>query len=87
MRTTKIVSFSVPPKMEREIQKEAQKEHRTISEYLREAVRQYMARSDLEVTRKKISTRLKKKGISPQDVSKIIDELRWKLLAQESFSL
>ena len=46
MRTTKVIAFSVPPEFELEIQKHAQAEHRTISEYLREAVRKYMSASE-----------------------------------------
>ena len=42
MRTTKIIAFSVPPGFERAIQQRAKAEHRTVSEYLREAVREYM---------------------------------------------
>src|SRR5690606_28208267 len=51
MRTTKVVTFSVPPEFEIRIQEHARLEHRTVSEYLREAVRQYMDLSKFEVAR------------------------------------
>lgn len=68
MRTTKVLAFSVPPELENEIQKHAKAEHRTISEYIREAVRQYMSLREFEQTRKSVSKRLKKKGLKPSDV-------------------
>jgi CopG family transcriptional regulator/antitoxin EndoAI len=76
MRSSKIMSFSVPPEFEEKIQKLAKREHRTISEFLREAVRQYMATRDLEETRQKVSARLAKEGVSENDVEDAVAELR-----------
>ena len=76
MRTTKIIAFSVPPRFEREIQQHAKAEHRTVSEYLREAVRQYMTLREFERTRKTVSKRLKKKGINPADVEAVLSDVR-----------
>jgi CopG family transcriptional regulator/antitoxin EndoAI len=76
MRTTKVMAFSVPPDFEDEIQKHAKAEHRTISEYLREAVRQYMELREFEQTRKSVSKRLKKKGRKPSDVDAALARLR-----------
>jgi metal-responsive CopG/Arc/MetJ family transcriptional regulator len=42
MRTTKILAFSVSAEMEAEIQNQAKAERITLSEFIREAVRQYM---------------------------------------------
>jgi Arc/MetJ-type ribon-helix-helix transcriptional regulator len=78
VRTSKIIAISVPPKFEQEIQKHAQYEHRTISEYVREAVRKYMSFQEFEEASKRVSKRLKKKGLGPADVEKIIDEMRKK---------
>ena len=78
MRTTKVVAFSVPPEFELEIQKHAKAEHRTISEYLREAVRKYMSTSEFEQTQKAVSKRLKKKGVKPSVVEDVISTLRKK---------
>lgn len=72
MRTAKVISLSLPPDMEAEVQKIAKAEHRTVSELLREAFRQYLANRDLSMIRKegrKISKRLK---IKPDDVEKIV---------------
>ncbi len=76
MRTTKVMAFSVPPEFEDEIQKHAKAEHRTISEYLREAVRQYMDLREFEQTRKAVTKRLKKKGRKPSDVDVALSTLR-----------
>ncbi|MFZ4404776.1 MAG: hypothetical protein ACOYOK_11800 [Pseudobdellovibrionaceae bacterium] len=76
MRTTKVIAFSVPPEFELEIQKHAKAEDRTISEYLREAVRKYMNISAFERTQKVISKRLKKKGVKPSVVEDVLSTLR-----------
>jgi Arc/MetJ-type ribon-helix-helix transcriptional regulator len=76
MRTSKVITVSVPPKFEQEIQKHAQYEHRTVSEYIREAVRKYMTLQEFETTQKAVSTRMKKKGLKPQDVEKVLSEVR-----------
>lgn len=76
MRTTKVIAFSVPPEFETEIQKHAKAEHRTISEYLREAVRQYMSTRDFERTRNAVSKRLRKRGLGPADVETALDSIR-----------
>jgi predicted transcriptional regulator len=70
------MAFSVPPEFENEIQKHARAEHRTISEYLREAVRQYMDLKEFEQTRKAVSKRLKKKGRKSSDVALAVAQLR-----------
>lgn len=76
MRTTRIMSFSVPPEIEMQIQNLAKKEHRTISEFLREAIRHYVAMRNLEDTRTIVSARLLKKGITEKDVEDAVKEQR-----------
>jgi CopG family transcriptional regulator/antitoxin EndoAI len=76
MRTTKVIAFSVPPEFENEIQKHAKAEHRTISEYLREAVRQYMNIREFEQTRKAVAKRMKRKGLKVSDVEAALSEAR-----------
>jgi predicted DNA-binding protein len=76
MRTTKVIAFSVPPEFEDEIQAHAEAEHRTISEYIREAVRQYMSLRKFEVARSSIAKAIKKKGIKPTDVASEIEKVR-----------
>ena len=76
MRTTKVIAFSIPPEFEIQILKHAHAEHRTISEYIREAVRQYMSLQEFEVTQKKVASRMKKKGLKASDVEKVLSGLR-----------
>jgi predicted DNA-binding protein len=76
MRTTKVLAVSVPPEMENEIQKHAKAEHRTVSGYIREAVRQYMSTREFEATRSSVSKRLKKRKLSAADVESVVEELR-----------
>jgi predicted DNA-binding protein len=76
MRTTKVMAFSVPPEFELQIQKHAKAEHRTISEYLREAVRKYMGSTEFEQTQKAVSKRLKKKGVKASVVDDVLSTLR-----------
>jgi Arc/MetJ-type ribon-helix-helix transcriptional regulator len=79
MRTSKVITVSVPPQFEQEIQKHAQYEHRTVSEYVREAVRKYMILQEFQTTQKAVSKRMKKKGLKPKDVEKAIEDLRRKV--------
>lgn len=76
MRTTKVLAVSVPPEMEKKIQKHAKVEHRTVSEYIREAIRQYMSIREFEATRSSVSKRLKKKKLSASDVESVVEGLR-----------
>ena len=76
MRKTKIMSFSVPPEFEEEIQAIAESEHRTISEFIREAVRQYIAKKNFKETRRAVSARLRRQGISEKDVEDALIEER-----------
>lgn len=76
MRTTKVIAFSVPPDFEHEIQEHAKAEHRTISEYIREAVRQYMTLREFEQAQKTVKKRMKRKGLKPSDVESVLSELR-----------
>lgn len=76
MRTAKVISLSLSPDMEKEVQKVAKEEHRTISELLREAFRQYLANRDLAEIRKEGRKVAKKMKIKPDDVTKIINDGR-----------
>jgi len=72
MRTAKVISFSMPPDMEEEVQKIAKEERRTTSELLREAFRQYLANRELASVRKEGRKVAKKMKIKPEDVEKIV---------------
>lgn len=77
MRTTKIMSLSLPPEMVREVERIVKKENRTKSELFREALRKYIDdKRWLEIRQwgLKISQEL---GVSTEeDVDKLIHQYR-----------
>jgi len=76
MRTAKVISLSLPPDMEKEVQKVAREEHRTTSELLREAFRQYLANRDLASIRKEGRKVAKKMKLTEDDVMKVVRQGR-----------
>jgi len=76
MRTAKVISISLPPEMEEEVQELARGEHRTVSELFREAIRQYATQKFLKSTRKTGRAHMRKTGITPADIPKMIKEDR-----------
>jgi Arc/MetJ-type ribon-helix-helix transcriptional regulator len=72
MRTAKVISLSLPPEMEEEVQKVAKEEHRTISELLREAFRQYLTNRDLVAIRKEGHKVAKKMKLNADDIAKTV---------------
>ena len=45
-RKTKVISFSMPPEMAEQVQQVVEEDGRTVSEFLREAIRLYMDERD-----------------------------------------
>ena len=76
MRTAKVVSISLPPDMNSEIQELAKEERRSVSELMREALRQYIALNTWKKAQKQVRKIAKKKAISPEDIQDIIDQER-----------
>ena len=68
MKSIKTITFSLPIEMSREIEVMAQEEHRTVSEFIREAVRQYKAQRMLKALVKKGKAAAKKKRLTPKDI-------------------
>jgi len=78
VRTSKIMTFSVPPIIEEMIHKHANQEHMTISEFLRSAIRKYIALRELENISKKGSKISKKNKLHEDDVNEWIKTERKK---------
>jgi len=76
MRTAKVISLSLPPEMEKEVQQLAKEERRSISEIMREAFRQYMTNRDLADVRSEGKKIAKRKKLKPGDVERIVREGR-----------
>ena len=70
------ITFSLPPDMGKLVLQLAKTEHRTVSELIREALRQYSSLHILSEVQRQARKAAKRKGIRPQDIEKIIDEGR-----------
>lgn len=75
-KKSETITFSLPPDMGKLVIHLARTEHRTVSELIREALRQYSSMKVLMELHKKAKIRAKKKGLSANDVERIIDEGR-----------
>ena len=76
MRTAKVISISLPPDMNSDVQELAREERRSVSEVMRQALRQYMLGRTIEQVRHQAKKTAKKKKIRPEDVERIVDEGR-----------
>jgi len=76
MRTFKVLSISVPPKLYKQVNKWAKKESRTKSEFLREAIRQYIEAREWSELKKYGAQQALKLGIREEDVEDLVDEVR-----------
>ena len=75
-KKSQIISISLPPDMTAEVQDMAKEERRSVSEVIREALRQYGANRDLKAIRKEGSKKAKARGIKPEDVVQMVHESR-----------
>ena len=75
-RTTKTMTFSLPPKMVETIDKLIKEEGRTRSELLREALRRYIEEKEWKEILRYGTLQAKKKGITQEQVEDIVDAYR-----------
>jgi CopG family transcriptional regulator/antitoxin EndoAI len=78
MRTTRILSLSLPPGLLREAERVAKKEGRTKSELFREALRRYLVAEKLQSLQPYGAGQARKLGIKESDVARLIEEYRAK---------
>jgi len=76
MRTTKILSLSLPPKLLREAERAAKTEGRTKSELFREALRRYLLEEKVRQLQRYGARQARKLGIKASDVQRLIEEYR-----------
>lgn len=76
MRTAKVISLSLPPDLEKDVQRLAKDERRSVSEILREAFRQYMTNRDLAAVRSEGKKIAKRRKLKPADVEQIVRQGR-----------
>ncbi len=76
MRTTKVLSLSLPPELLREAERIAKKEGRTKSELFREALRRYIQEQEWRELQRYGARQAQKLGIKETDVERLIGEYR-----------
>lgn len=78
MRGRELLTISLPPAFMKDVERAAKKEHRTKSELVREALRQYLARErQWEALRRYGAEAAQTKGVrSEEDVARIVKEYR-----------
>jgi CopG family transcriptional regulator/antitoxin EndoAI len=76
MRTSKILSLSLPPTLLREAERVAKKEGRTKSELFREALRRYLQERQWAALRRYGVQRVTRLGLKETDVERLIKEYR-----------
>ena len=76
MRTTKVLSVTLPDEMLEQARRRAKLENRTMSELVREALRQYEWSQFLRETQAYGRKRAEELGITEADVNRLIKESR-----------
>ena len=76
MRTSKVLSLSLPPTMLQEAERLAKKEGRTKSELFREALRRYLQERRWAALRRYGAQRASSLGLKETDVERVIKEYR-----------
>jgi CopG family transcriptional regulator/antitoxin EndoAI len=76
MRTSKIVSITLPPTMLKQADKLARKENRTKSELVREALRRYIVQQEYQELQRQGRERARRLGLKQSDVNRLIHEYR-----------
>jgi metal-responsive CopG/Arc/MetJ family transcriptional regulator len=74
MKSIKTITISLPIVMGKEIEKVAKEEHRTVSELIREAFRQYQSQRNLKALAQMGQKAAKKKKITEKDLGGPFEE-------------
>ena len=75
-RTTKTITFSLPPEMADRVDEVMKQQGRSRSEFLREAVLRYIEECEWRQLLQYGETKAREKGIGPDDVSRLVEEYR-----------
>ncbi|MBI4444550.1 MAG: ribbon-helix-helix protein, CopG family [Acidobacteria bacterium] len=76
MRTTRILSVTLPPAMLKEARELAKRENRTMSELVREALRRYQREQRWEKIRSIGTAKTRSLGLREEDVVPLVHEFR-----------
>ena len=75
-RKSKVITFSLPPEMDRQARQLMEEEGRTMSELIREALRLYMEDKERRSLLRYGQRRARELGIAPEDVERLVNEYR-----------
>lgn len=75
-RTTKTITFSLPPEMADRVDKVMKQQGRSRSEFLRDAVLRYIEECEWRQLLQYGEERARDKGIGPEDVAELVEEYR-----------
>ncbi len=76
MRTTRVISITLPPEMAGQAEQLARKENRTMSELMREAFRRYQRERQWEEANRYGRAKAESLGITEADVVRVGKEFR-----------
>lgn len=75
-RTTKTITFSLPPEMADRVDEVMKQQGRSRSEFLRDAVLRYIQECEWRQLLQYGEERAREKGIGPEDVASLVEEYR-----------
>ena len=75
-RTTKTITFSLPPEMADRVDEVMKQQRRSRSEFLRDAVLRYIEECEWRQLLQYGEKRAREKGIGPEDVAGLVEEYR-----------
>ena len=75
-RTTKTITFSLPPDMADRVDEVMKQQGRSRSEFLREALLRYIEECEWRQLLQYGEERAREKGIGPEDVADLVEEYR-----------
>ena len=75
-RTTRTITFSLPPELADRVDEIMKQQRRSRSEFLREAVLRYLQECEWRELLQYGEARARAKGIAPEDVADLVEEYR-----------
>ena len=75
-RTTKTITFSLPPDMADRVNEAMKQQGRSRSEFLREALLRYIEECEWRQLTQYGERKARERGIGPEDVASLVDEYR-----------
>ena len=83
-RTTKTITFSLPPEMADRVDQAMKQQGRSKSEFLRDAVLQYIEECEWRQLLQYGEERAREKGIGPEDVAGLVEEYRAEVISSRT---